>query len=85
MVGNSNLSHDVFSESAAEDRFRLAVESCPSSMVMTDDAGVIVLVNTETERLFGYQRDELIGQNMEMLVPERLRGGYAPAPCRARA
>ena len=76
MVGNSNLSHDVFSESAAEDRFRLAVESCPSSMVMTDDAGVIVLVNTETERLFGYQRDELIGRNMEMLVPERLRSGY---------
>ena len=76
MVGNSNLSHDVFFESAAEERFRLAVESCPSSMVMTDDVGIIVLVNTETERLFGYQRDELIGQKMEMLVPERLRSGY---------
>jgi PAS domain S-box-containing protein len=77
MVGNSNLSHDVFPENAAEDRFRLAVESCPSSMVMTDDAGVIVLVNTETERLFDYQRDELIGQKMEILVPARLRSGYA--------
>jgi PAS domain S-box-containing protein len=76
MVGNSNLSHDVFFESAAEERFRLAVESCPSGMVMTDDVGNIVLVNTETERLFGYERDELIGQMMEMLVPERLRSGY---------
>ncbi len=77
MVGYSNLSRDVFSESAAEEKFRLAVESCPSGMVMTDNAGIIVLVNTETERLFGYQRDELIGQKMEMLVPERIRSGYA--------
>ncbi len=76
MVDNSNLSHDVFFESAAEERFRLAVESCPSSMVMTDNVGIIVLVNTETERLFGYQRNELIGQKMEMLVPERIRSGY---------
>lgn len=77
MVGNSNRSHDVFFESAAEERFRLAVESCPSGMVMTNEAGIIVLVNTETERLFGYQRDELIGRTMEILVPERLRSGYA--------
>ncbi len=76
MVDNSNLSHDVFFESAAEEKFRLAVESCPSSMVMTDNVGIIVLVNTETERLFGYQRNELIGQKMEMLVPERIRSGY---------
>jgi len=76
MVGYSNLSRDVFAESAAEEKFRLAVESCPSGMVMTDNAGIIVLVNTETERLFGYQRVELIGQKMEILVPERLRDGY---------
>jgi PAS domain S-box-containing protein len=76
MVGYSNLSRDVFSKSDAEEKFRLAVESCPSGMVMTNDGGIIVLVNTETERLFGYQRDELIGQKMEMLVPERLRSGY---------
>jgi PAS domain S-box-containing protein len=45
-------------------------------MVMTDSAGTIVLVNTETERLFGYRREELIGRAMDMLVPQRLRGEY---------
>jgi PAS domain S-box-containing protein len=42
-------------------------------MVMTDCAGTIVLVNTETERMFGYHRDELIGQPTEVLLPQRLR------------
>lgn len=76
MVGTVNIARDPSPESFAEEKFRLAVESCPSSMIMTDGAGRIILVNTETERLFGYPRSELIGQKMEMLVPERLRSGY---------
>jgi len=57
----------------AEELFRLAVEACPNGMLMTDSSGIIVLVNTETERLFGYRRNELIGQPVEILVPERMR------------
>jgi len=55
---------------------RRAVEACPCGMVMTDAAGKIVLVNMATERLLGYQRDELIGKSVEMLVPPRIRGAH---------
>ena len=57
----------------SEQRFRLVVEAAPSAMVMIDQAGKIVMVNTQTERVFGYSREELVGQSVEMLVPERLR------------
>ena len=53
--------------------FRAVVESSPNGIVMVDRRGVMVLVNRETERLFGYDRDELIGQSIEMLVPARFR------------
>ncbi len=49
----------------------LAVEASPNGMVMTDREGFIVLVNSATEKLFGYSRQELIGQPVEILVPKR--------------
>jgi PAS domain S-box-containing protein len=48
---------------------RLAVEACPNGMIMTDAGGEIVLVNAETERLFGYTRTELLGRSIDILVP----------------
>jgi PAS domain S-box-containing protein len=63
-------------ERAAAERFRLVVESAPSGMVMVDAEGRIVLVNRQTEQLFGYPRDELLGQSLELLVPERLRSRH---------
>jgi PAS domain S-box-containing protein len=56
---------------AAEERFRTVVEAAPSAMVMVNDQGRIALVNTQTEKLFGYTRTELLGQPVEKLVPER--------------
>ena len=56
---------------AAEERFRTVVEAAPSAMVMVNDQGCIALVNTQTERLFGYTRTELLGQPVEKLVSER--------------
>ncbi len=76
MVGIAHITRDLSLESSAEEKFRLAVEACPTGMVMTDSAGRIVLANTETERLFGYRRDELIGQSIEMLLPQRLRNAH---------
>ena len=61
---------------AAEGRFRALLEAAPDAMVVADKAGRMVLVNTQTERLFGYRRDELLGRKIEMLVPERLRGQH---------
>jgi PAS domain S-box-containing protein len=63
-------------EKIAEEMFRQAVESCPSGMVMTDSAGRIVLVNGEIERMFGYQRGELIGRSVDMIVPAHLYAAH---------
>ena len=57
--------------------FRVAFESSPSGMVMVDRNGAIVLVNREIERLFGYTRDDLIGQSVELLVPQNVRAAHA--------
>src|ERR1051325_1832299 len=67
---------DVSARQRAEARFRAAVESSPNGMVMTDPAGRIVLVNREVERLFGFSRDELLGQSIEVLIPDRFRGRH---------
>jgi PAS domain S-box-containing protein len=64
---------DITERKRLEERFRATVESAPTAMVMIDAAGSIVLVNTETEKLFGYQRQELLGQSVEVLVPKRFR------------
>ena len=63
-------------ESADERRFRVVVEAALCAMVMIDRAGKIVMVNAQAERVFGYSRAELIGQPIEMLVPERFRGHH---------
>lgn len=60
----------------SETRLRLLVEGSPNAMVMANDAGAITLVNSQTEKIFGYTRDELLGQPVEMLVPERYRIGH---------
>ena len=60
----------------ADDRLRGLLESGPDAMVIADAAGTIVLVNRQVENLFGYTREELIGQPVEILVPERLRAAH---------
>jgi PAS domain S-box-containing protein len=55
----------------AEGRFRLALEAATSGMVLVDGEGRIVLVNAQLERSFGYDRQELIGQRIDLLVPAR--------------
>ncbi|MET0553953.1 MAG: PAS domain S-box protein [Vicinamibacteria bacterium] len=79
------------SRPAEEATFRSLLESAPDAMVIVDRDGRIVLVNGQTERLFGYRREDLLGQPVEMLVPRRFRDrhvshrvGYAHEP-RVRA
>jgi diguanylate cyclase (GGDEF)-like protein/PAS domain S-box-containing protein len=54
-------------------QFRLAVDASPCAMVLVSSEGLIAMVNPATERLFGYERDELVGQPIDVLVPEASR------------
>ena len=62
---------------AGEERFRAFVESAPDAIVITDTGGRIVLVNAQTERLFGHPRHRLIGEPVEILIPQEVRDGHA--------
>ena len=77
----------VVSRAQAETHFQALLESAPDSIVIVDEAGRIVIANGQTERMFQYDRAELIGQPVEMLLPERLRArhtrhrtGYSAEP-----
>src|SRR5947207_12234896 len=67
---------DISARQRAEARFRAAVESSPNGMVMVESGGQIVLVNREIERLFGYAREELLGQPIELLVPQQVHARH---------
>lgn len=67
---------DIGDRKQAELKFRCLIESAPDAMVIVNSDGVIVVVNSQTERLFGYPREELIGQKVEILVPSRHRASH---------
>lgn len=57
-------------------KLETALEHAPSAMLMVDPAGTVLLVNRQAERLFGYPRRQLIGESVELLVPEAARGRH---------
>ncbi len=67
---------DTSQREHAERMFRLVVESAPNAIVMVDSESRIMLVNSQTEKYFGYQRDEMLGKPVELLIPERHRENH---------
>ncbi len=67
------VKEDITERRRLEDRFRHCVESAPCALVLGDRDGRIVLINRGVEKLFGYARDELLGREVELLLPKELR------------
>ena len=72
----SGAIRNITDRKRAEQRILALLDSAPDAMVVVGEDGRISLVNTQTEKLFGYQREELLGQPVEVLVPERFWGNH---------
>jgi len=84
VVGAASIARDMTERIKAEERFHRLVLAAPDAMVIVDSNGRIVLVNEQTEQLFGYSGDELLGKPVEILVPllipEQLRERHIQDP-----
>ena len=67
---------DISERKKAQQQFRDFLESAPDAIVIMNRDGDIVLINSQTERLFGYKRSELLNRKIEVLLPERYRGAH---------
>jgi PAS domain S-box-containing protein len=83
----TGIIRDITRRKKAEEKFKALLESAPDAIVIVNREGRIVLVNAQTERIFGYGRNEILGQSVEILVPEKFRsvhpghrGAYAANP-----
>ena len=72
----SSAWRDITEQKNAEEKFRQVIEPAPNGIIMVDSTGKITLVNSETERLFGYEREELLGESVNMLLPARFRQSH---------
>src|ERR1700722_14725669 len=68
--GFSEFSHDLSESKESGARYRGLLEAAPDAMVVVNQGGEIVLLNVQTERQFGYRRDELVGQQVTTIIPE---------------
>jgi PAS domain S-box-containing protein len=69
-------SQDITERSKADQKFKALLESAPDAIIIVKCDGSITLVNSQAEKIFGYQREELLGKDIEILVPERFRGKH---------
>ena len=70
------ITRDVTERKKADQKFKDLLESAPDAMILVNGDGKIALINGQTEKLFGWRREELLGQTIEAIVPERFRGNH---------
>jgi two-component system, LuxR family, sensor kinase FixL len=73
LKGYAKVTRDVTEKRLAEERFKTLLEVAPDAMIIVNEHGRIVIANTQSERLFGYRREEMLGEPIELLVPTRFR------------
>ena len=76
LTQSAKTARDASIRIKAESRFRELLEAAPDAIIEVDQAGRIVLLNAATEEIFGYRREELLGQAVEGLIPETARGRH---------
>jgi PAS domain S-box-containing protein len=76
LVGFSKITRDLTERRRSEQKLRGLLEAAPDAMIVVDSDGKIVLVNAQVQKLFGYTREDLIGQPIEKLVPQRFRAQH---------
>ncbi len=77
VIGASSIARDLTEEQLASQFSRDLLDSALDAMVIVDKTGTIVIVNPQTEKLFGYQRDEMLGQLVELLIPSRFHAEHS--------
>jgi len=70
------VSMDITDRKKSEDKFRGLLESTPDGIVLVDNKGIIQLVNNQVEKIFAYNKGELFGKELEILIPARFKGGH---------
>ena len=76
LIGGSSITRDLTDRNKAEQKFRDILESSPDAMVIIDKTGIIAIVNSQAEKVFGYRRDEMLGQPVELLLPSRFHADW---------
>lgn len=71
------MGSDKLQVEESEAYFRMLLESAPDAMIIVDDEGKMTIVNAQAEAMFGYDRSEMLGQPVEILLPERMRNAHA--------
>ncbi len=77
VVGLAAVNRDITESRQAEERFRRTVESAPNAILLVDPNGQIVLANSQSEKYFGYRKEELLGRVIDQLVPQRFAESHA--------
>lgn len=75
-IGLTAVIRDISDKKQAEGKFQAILESAPDAMVVINKFGQVIFINNQTQKLFGYDREQIIGQEIEMLMPARFAGKH---------